>query len=204
MPKSSDIAPEIKLLSNIIQASIVEQVKTQNRFFQYQRSWCNRPPVIKVARHIFQTMQTTPIPNDNKSGYTLVADCDLKIVLEKILNTDRYKAISLEELDARRLVAKTTLENIASRLSKKYDDKRIQNATMKSFRESYATDIAQMQLRCKTHREAGQVWLRVITGNGAYSYKSLSFWLVHRARHLRNTQGAHQFLVLSGVDYVRR
>ena len=114
MPNSADIAPEIKLLSNIIQTSIVEQVKTQNRYFQYQRSWCNRPPVIKVAHRILEKMQTTPIPNDKNSGYTLIADGELRVVLEIIFNSNRYMAISSDVHDARRIVAKAKLERSQS------------------------------------------------------------------------------------------
>ena len=83
------------------------------------------------------------------------------------------------------------------------DDESITNAVQKSSWAQNATEVAQIQLRCKSQKEPGQVWFRVITGNAAYRYKSLALWVADRARlYLRRSGNDH--LVLSGVDFVRR
>ena len=137
------------------------------------------------------------------SGYTLLSDMDARSVLQTILASDRYLLLSSEELATRRDLASCRMVALARRISKAEDDTSLLGAIKKSCWWKHASDVAQVQLRCKSQKEPGQVWFRVITGNAAYKYKSLAAWVsIHAKRLLRQHGNAH--LVLSGVDFTRR
>ena len=98
---------------------------------------------------------------------------------------------------------KAVWPNIVKKLAKALDDPEIVSDARRSCWEKGATDVAQVQLRCKSQKPPDELWLRVITGNAAYNYKSLAMWAADQAR-LRVRRYGCSHLVLSGVDFVKR
>ena len=160
-------------------------------------------PVVRIAQTLLIGLRITPIANDKNSGYTLLSDSDVRTVLCKILDCDRYTLINDQDLEGRRWVAQGILEGIAHRLSKALDDKSVRSSAQKYCRQPSATDVAQMQLRCTSQKPPGPVRFRVITGNPKYKYKPLSLWVAQYSRGALRQQGCDH-LVLSGVDFTKR
>ena len=64
---------------------------------------------------MFRGMSVTPIPNDKDSGYTLVDDSDIKLVLAEITSRNRYRKLNDEQLRLRRFWAKLELAVLAQK-----------------------------------------------------------------------------------------
>ena len=63
-------------------------------------------------------MAVNPVANDKDSGYSLVKDHDLGKIMIDITSTERYAAISGEQLKTHDIDAVKQLESIAKRVSK--------------------------------------------------------------------------------------
>ena len=122
-------------------------------------------------------LRQTPVASDKNSGYTLLSDSDVRNVLLTVLESEKYVLLDGEELRLRKYRAADTLTSLAKRLSVALGDTSITNAVQKSSWAQNATEVAQIQLRCKSQKEPGQVWFRVITGNAVYRYISLALWV---------------------------
>ena len=202
-PSESDVAPELVLLLRSIRTSIMEVVRLQTQKSRYMQTWCNKPPVCRIAERMLKEIFLTPIPNDKNSGYTLVADADLRLILLEITSCDRYRRLDEEELILRRYRAQGQMSALATRMAKLYDDKSVESEIQRSCRQPSSSDLAQFQLRCKSQKDPGEVWFRVITGNSQYKYRSLAMWVSQQAR-IRLKRHGNNHLVLSGVDFVSR
>ena len=102
-------------------------------------------------------MQLTPVAHDKHSGYTLVKDSELAKVLELIVDCDRYKTIDNGQLVARRKQATEKLNILARKIAKDTGKRSLCSRLQRSTHEKDAGDTAQMQLRCKSQKEAGKV-----------------------------------------------
>ena len=107
----------------------------------------------------------------------------------QILSCDKYVKVDAHELMLRRLASKGTLDGIARRLAEALDDTSVRSSVKKSDWQPKATEVAQIQLRCKYQKDPGSVWFRVITGNALYRFKSLGLWVADRARTLLRQHG---------------
>ena len=112
---------------------------------QYSRNWCNKPPVVRIAQAMLKGLRQTPIPNDKNSGYTLIADSEIRLILFKILESDKYELIDEETLRLRKYRAAGNLTSLVKRLSKAMDDASVANSVQKSSWAAGATEVAQIQ-----------------------------------------------------------
>ena len=78
--------------------------------------WRNKPPVCRVALKLLKEAAYTPVPNDKNTGYTLVDDADMVVVLREILASDRYRKLGYGELRSRRISADAQLTNLGMKL----------------------------------------------------------------------------------------
>lgn len=90
---------------------------------------------------------------------------------------------------------------LAEKITKQEDHKSLRAHLLSSCMRPKASEVAQVQLRCKSHKEYGEVGFRMVSAVSDYKHASMTKWL---AQHCRKIIASYTtpHLVISSPEFV--
>ena len=134
-----------------------------------------QPPIVRAALRQLKNLDYYVIPNDKQAGYSLISRSDVATAERASLKASVYQPINIRTVDFPAKVK--TYRSIARRVGKQLDAKNVEVAILSSLKDGIA--VTALGYSCKTHKEQGEVSLRVIHKGLKPCWEGLSMW-VHK------------------------
>ena len=175
-----EAAPEIKLWTANIKNTIMDTVSYCRETASSAPKFRNQIPLVKLGLKLIRDGEWVPIQNDKDSAYTLVRNSDLGKITLAQLNKPIYKLVELRNDDI--TMWSDHAKNLAGKIAKASSDTYLKSYLSRSLNRRRATAVAELQIKCKSHKQPGEVGFRFISATSAYKYAGLSLWLAKQCR----------------------
>ena len=198
-PPSDPIDPVLRRWFMRVSSAVAKAAADGIASTKYNRSYCNTMPLFRAAVRIYKSSPYAAIPNDKDSSYSFVKIADIPDIALKFVNPGRC----VEVTKAAASIQWSMAWELSRRIASLEEDPEMAAMLNRSLNQPAATVVAELQIKIKSQKPAGEVSFRCIHGSAGYPYAGIAAWAIIAIRAILQRELAHH-LVSSGADFADR
>lgn len=178
------VDPALRSFPWILRTSIAKAINSARTRYKSSSIFSNKSPLVRLGMRLLAASNFTAVRNDKDKFYTLVDNCHLSMIADKLLATGWYRPISAN--CAMVQSASKQYTSLCKRVEIMLDCPGMAARMTRSY-TGLRSIVSKIIFTVMAHKDEGDISIRSIHSTPSYGFLGLSIWVSSELRsHLKN------------------